>query len=256
MNADGDLSGRVALVTGGSKGIGRAIALELAGRGADVAIAARGKESLETTAVEIRELGQRAAPIVADLTEVEAADRVVASVIADLGGLDIIVNNVAVSGRPGSLRTTELDNFEQVFRTNVWVPLRICQAGLESMKARGRGVIVNIASNEGIRPSAGMGVYPASKAALLNLTVQMAKEWATVGVRAVAIAPGLVRTELAAPLVQAVESSDLKLNPLGRVGEPEDIAKVVALFASDGASFVTATTFVIDGGELSCGPLG
>ncbi|MEE9282181.1 MAG: SDR family oxidoreductase, partial [Myxococcota bacterium] len=221
---DFSLDGKVALLTGGSKGIGRASALAFAEHGADVAIAARGLEALDHTSKEIEERGRRVCAVQTDVSDARQLERLVEQVRAELGGIDILVNNAATGDLRGELAKLTRDGFEEVLAVNLWAPLRLSQLCRTSMMERGGGSIINIVSNEGIRPLPGMGIYSPSKAALINLTQMMAKEWAPDGIRAVAIAPGLVRTELAAGLVEMVEKQGLKLNPLGVIGEPEDIA--------------------------------
>jgi dehydrogenase/reductase SDR family protein 4 len=174
----------------------------------------------------------------------------------ELGGVDILVNNAATGELGGSLMGIGRDDFDLIMNVNVWAPLRLCQLCRSSMQKRGGGRVINIVSNEGIRPMPKLGIYSPSKAALTNLTQMMAKEWAKDAIRAVAIAPGLVRTELAADLVKSVEESGVRINPLGVIGEPPDIAAIALVAASPAGRFLTATTLVVDGGEMSAGPFG
>jgi NAD(P)-dependent dehydrogenase (short-subunit alcohol dehydrogenase family) len=249
---DFSLDGKIALVTGGSKGIGRSIALAYAEHGADVAIVARGREALEGTCKEIEERGRRALAVAADLGDPKGVEQVHAKVRDALGDVDVLVNN-AGTGEAAGLATVSREQFDRVVELNVWAALRLAQLCYWGMKEKGGGVVINIASNDGLRPSAGVGAYGATKAALVNLTKQMAMEWAGDGIRAVCIAPGLVRTELAGPLVDYYESQGMELNLLKRVGEPEDIAGLALLLASRAGRFATAETFVLDGGELHKG---
>ncbi|NNL86737.1 MAG: SDR family oxidoreductase [Myxococcales bacterium] len=250
------LEGKTALITGGSKGIGRAIALTYAEYGADVALAARGAEALSRTAKEIEERGVRALPVPTDVSDGAALETLVSRVCDELGGVDILVNNAATGELGGSLMGVGRDEFDLIMNVNVWAPLRLCQLCRPSMQKRGGGSVINIVSNEGIRPMPKLGIYSPSKAALINLTQMMAKEWAKDGIRAVSIAPGLVRTELAADLVKSVEESGVQINPLGVIGEPADIAAMALVAASPAGRFLTATTLVVDGGEISAGPFG
>ncbi len=252
---DHSMDGKVALVTGGSKGIGRAIALAFAENGADIAIAARGLEALETTSGELREFGRRVVAISADVGSTEAVEDLYEQVVAELGGIDILVNNAARGGG-GPISKLKEDVFRRVMATNLWGPIRLSQLCRTTMQERGGGMIINIASNEGLRASPGLGIYPPSKAALINFTEMIGKEWAKDGIRTVAIAPGLCRTELAAGLIEMVEKNNIAINPMGRIGEPEDIAALVLTLATQAGRFATATTYVLDGGELSAGPLG
>ena len=252
---DHSMDGKVALITGGSKGIGRAIAHVFAENGADVAIAARGLEALEATGGELRKLGRRVMAIPADVGRTEAVDDLYQQVVAELGGIDVLVNNAA-SGGGGSISKLTEDDFQRVMAVNVWGPIRLSQLCRTTMQERGGGMIINIASNEGVRASPGLGIYPPTKAALINFSQMIGKEWAKDGIHTAAIAPGLVRTELAAGLIEKVEKYNIAINPMGRIGEPEDIAALVLTLATQAGRFTTATTFVLDGGELSAGPLG
>jgi NAD(P)-dependent dehydrogenase (short-subunit alcohol dehydrogenase family) len=251
---DFSLEGKKALVTGGSKGIGRAIALAFAEHGADVAISARGAEQLDRTCKEIEERGRRGLGLPADLSSPAEVERLHARVRDELGDLDVLVNN-AGTAQGGLLSQLPREEFDRVMNVNLWAPIRLAQLCYPSMKERGGGVIVNISSNDGIRPSPFLGFYPHSKAALINVTQQMAVEWSSDGIRAVCIAPGLVRTEMAAPLVDYFEKEGKSINPLNMIAEPADIAGLALLLASPAGRFVTATTLVIDGGELASGPL-
>ncbi|MDE2689022.1 MAG: SDR family NAD(P)-dependent oxidoreductase [Acidobacteriota bacterium] len=252
---DHSMNGQVALITGGSKGIGRAIALAFAENGADVAITARGLEALDATASELRELGNRVLAIPADVGNTEAVEALYERVVAELGGIDVLVNNAARGGGRAISKLKE-DVFQRVMAVNLWGPIRLSQLCRTTMQDRGGGMIINIASNEGLRASPGLGIYPPSKAALINFTELIGKEWAKDGIRAVAVAPGLCRTELAAGLVEMVEKNDIAINPMRRIGEPEDIAALVLTLATQAGRFATSTTYVLDGGELSAGPLG
>jgi dehydrogenase/reductase SDR family protein 4 len=250
---DLSLNGKVAVITGGSKGIGRAIALTY---GADVAIAARGVDALERTAKEIEERGVRVVAVATDVAEETALEELVSRVTSELGGIDILVNNAATGDQGGKLSRLTREEFDRVIAVNLWAPVRLCQLVRASMQARGGGTIISIVSNEGIRPMPGLGIYSPSKAALISITTMLAKEWAKDGIRAVSIAPGLVRTELAADLVKAVEEQNIQLNPLGVIGEPADIAALALVAASPAGRFLTATTLVVDGGEINAGPFG
>lgn len=253
---DYSLAGKVVLVTGGSKGIGRAIALACAENGADVAIAARGREALDATAGEIEALGRRVLAVSANVGETDACNALYAEVVEGLGGIDILVNNAATGDKGGAMSRLTEEVFRHVMAVNLWGPIRLSQLCRTTMQERGGGMIVNIASNEGVRASAGLGIYSPSKAALINFTQLVAKEWAKDGIRAISIAPGLVRTELAAGLIANVEASGIAINPLKRVGEPEEIAALVLALVSQAGRFATATNYVLDGGELGAGPLG
>ena len=247
---DLSLDGKIAVVTGGSKGIGRAIALAFAEHGADVAIAARGLEALKATQQEVEAIGRRCLVVAADMASDADLERLYRETIETLGGVDILVNNAAM-GAPSSLNKTDGDTLLQVMRVNVWAPFQLSKLCRASMMERGGGVILNVVSNEALRPSIGIGVYAPSKAALMNLSVLCAKHWARDGIRVCSIAPGLIRTELAQSLVEAVESSGQYPNPQKRIGEPEEIAGLALLLASPAGSFATGTNLVFDGGEIA-----
>ena len=249
---DLSLEGKVAIVTGGSKGIGRAIALAFAEHGADVVIAARGAEALDGTRQEIDTTGRKALAVQTDVGNDEDVQRLYRETISQFGGVDILVNNAALSSMP-SLGATTREQFIKVMSVNVWTPLHLAQLCRESMIQRGGGVIINIVSNEGIRPSIGIGVYGASKAALMNMSQLMAKEWVGDAIRVCCIAPGLIRTELAQRLVKAVESSGHYPSPQGRIGDPHEIAGMALLLASPAGSYATGETYVVDGGEIASG---
>jgi NAD(P)-dependent dehydrogenase (short-subunit alcohol dehydrogenase family) len=250
------LDGKVAVITGGSKGIGRAIALAFAEHGASVAIAARGAEALEATRKDLEAQGGGVLAVQADVSEAADLERLHAEVSQAFGGVDVLVNNAATGDEGRELAKLTREEFDRVLSVNLWAAIRLSQLCRPSMQERGGGTILNIVSNEAIRPMAGLGIYSPSKAALVNLTQMVAKEWAGDGIRAVCIAPGLVRTELAAPLVKIVEEHGVKLNPLGTIGEPEDIAGLALFLASPAGKYATGTTFVVDGGEMAAGPMG
>ena len=172
---DHSLDGKVALITGGSKGIGRAIALAFADNGAEVAIAARGQDALDATASEVRDLGHRVLAVSADVGNTEAVSALYTQVVDALGGIDILVNNAATGDQGGAMSRLTEEEFLRVMAVNLWGPIRLSQLCRTTMQQRGGGMIVNIASNEGVRPSAGLGIYSPSKAALINFTQLIAK---------------------------------------------------------------------------------
>lgn len=254
MKVSFSVKDKVAIVTGGSKGIGRAIALTLAEHGADVAIAARGRESLEKTKSEIEATGRRCIALSANMADEKEWKRLVDETIAAFGGVDILVNNAAADSGYGPIAKTESSRWDLVMKVNLKAPFALSSLCLSSMKGRGGGAVIHITSNEGLRPSFGLGVYSVSKGALVTLAQVCAKEWARNKIRVNCIAPGLVRTEMAAPLVEMVEKSGRYPNPLHRVAEPEEIAGLALYLASDAGSYATGQTFVVDGGELVLAP--
>ena len=254
MKVSFSVKGKVAIVTGGSKGIGRAIALTFAEHGANVAIAARGREALEKTRADVEATGQRCIALSANMADENEWKRLVDETIAAFGGVDILVNNAAADAGYGPIAKTESSRWDLVMKVNLKAPFGLSSLCLPSMKARGGGSVIHITSNEAIRPSFGLGAYSVSKGALVTLAQVCAKEWARDKIRVNCIAPGLVRTEMADALVKMVEKSGRYPNPLHRVAEPEEIAGLALYLASDAGGYATGQTFVVDGGELVLAP--
>ena len=254
--ADFTLRGARALVTGASKGIGRAIALAFAEAGADVAVAARGVTDLERVANEIRALGRAAVPIQADLSKPADIDRLAAAAPAGLGGLDILVNNAGIIGPASSIYELCGSAFDEVMRVNVYGPLRLSQHCRRAMQQSGAGVIINITSIGAMRPIAGVGFYWASKAALVNMTKLMAIEWAADRIRCVAIAPGVIRTDMGAPYIERLKQAGIRKTLLGEFGEPEDVAALAVYLASAAGRYANAATYTLDGGTLAMAAVG
>ncbi len=250
---DFSLEGKVAIVTGGSKGIGRAIALAFAEHGADLVLAARRPEALEKAKHDVAATGRRVLTVRADMSKSEDCDKLYQKTIEEFGGVDILVNNAA-GVSPVTLAEENEKDFLRVMKTNVWSPLHLARLCRESMRKRGGGAVINITSNEGLRPSMGIGTYALSKAALINMAQLLGKEWASDKIRVTCIAPGLIRTELAKELVDAVETSGSPINPQKRIGEPNEIAGMAVFLASPAGAFATSMTYVVDGGEVSAGP--
>ena len=243
------IKGRSVVVTGASKGIGKAIAAGLAGAGASVMLSSRKIDQLEAAADEIRASGAPGDVAVraAHAGQIDAADATVAETIERFGRLDILVNNAATNPHYGDTLTVEPSQFDKTFEVNLRGPLFWSRAAHQQAFAHnGGGVIVNIASVGGLRAEFGLGVYNLSKAALIHLTRQLAFELGPT--RVVGIAPGLVKTDFAAVLVDSFGEALAKALPTGRLGEPEDIANLAVFLASDAAGWITGETFVIDGG--------
>lgn len=240
------LEGKVALVTGGSKGIGKAIAAEMAASGAKVMISSRKQEQLDDAAAEIAAGGGEVATFAANAGDIDAAQACVAATVERLGGLDILVNNAATNPYYGATLEVDPDRFDKTFQVNLRGPLYWSQAAYEATLSDKPGVIVNIASVGGMRTEYGLGVYNLTKAALIHLTRQLAHELGPN--RVVGIAPGLVDTDFASVLVENFGESLAKAMPLKRLGRPDDIANLAVFLASDKASWITGDTYVIDGG--------
>jgi len=243
------LDGKVALVTGASKGIGKAIAAGLAGAGASVMLSSRKIDQLEAAADEIRASGASGEVAVraAHAGHIEEAEATVADTIAKFGRLDILVNNAATNPYYGKTLGIEPGQFDKTLEVNLRGPIYWVKAAHEqAFKDQGSGVVVNIASVGGLRAETGLGVYNLSKAALIHLTRQLAGELGPV--RVVGIAPGLVQTDFATVLIDNFGDKLAAAMPTGRLGEPEDIANLAVFLASDKASWITGETYVIDGG--------
>jgi NAD(P)-dependent dehydrogenase (short-subunit alcohol dehydrogenase family) len=247
--ADFSLKNQVALVTGGSKGIGRAIALALAEHGADVAITARGQEALDATKKKVEATGRRCLAFAADLADDAALRKLHEAAVSELGVIDILVNNAGSADIFG-LHDMPYENFEQTMRVNVWAPVYLAQLCFPAWRERGEGRIINIGSNGGLKPDPFIGAYSASKAAMHIVTTQFAVEWSRYGIRANTVCPGLVRTEMAAPMVAILEGGGFQQNMLHRAADASELAGVVVLLASAAGSYCQGERFVVDGGEM------
>jgi dehydrogenase/reductase SDR family protein 4 len=247
------LDDRVAVVTGASRGIGRAIALGLARAGAHVALAARNMPDLEAVAAEVAALGRRALPVAAHLGRQPDIDRLFDSVRVEFGRLDILVNNAATNPIFGPLVDVEEAAWDKIMALNVKGYLLASQRAAREMLAAGKGAIVNVSSTAGLRASAGLGAYSVSKAAIIMLTRVLARELAPGGVRVNAISPALVETRFSELLWRTPEILDtyLRATPLGRTAQPDEMAGAVVFLCSDAASYVTGQTLVLDGGHLA-----
>lgn len=237
------LDGKVALVTGASRGIGRAIAAAFAAAGAQVMLSSRKHDALERAAAA---MSGETAVFAANAGDPDAARACVAATVERFGGLDILVNNAATNPYLGPTLGVDRPRFDKTVQVNLAGPLFWSQAAWEATMAERPGVIVNVASVGGLRAEPGLGVYNVTKAALIHLTKQLASELGPT--RVVGVAPGLVDTDFSAVLVQSVGERMAATLPLRRLGEPEDIAHLVTFLASDLASWITGETFVIDGG--------
>ena len=248
------LKGKIALVTGGSKGIGREIALTFARSGADVAIAARGIENLNTAKDEIEKTGQRCVAISADLSLDKEIKRLHDTVTTELGHIDILVNNAGI-GYFVALTDLTYNQFNEVLKLNTWTAVYLSQLCHSGMKQKRKGVIINIASTGGIKPDIFAGAYSASKSALIMFTKQIACEWGNDGIRCVAICPGLVRTEMASDLVAHREVHGFQ-NLVNRAGEPDEIAGMALMLASEAGSYCQGAIYLMDGGSTVSSPWG
>lgn len=248
---DSELAGKTALVTGGSRGIGKATAFALAAEGANVVISSRRQEALDEVAEELREAhpGAKVFAKAAHVAEEDDARAAVDAAVAEFGSLDVLVNNAGTNPYYGPLVELDAVRAEKTVRVNQWAGVLWAQLAWDAWMREHGGSIVNIASIGGMATEQGIGYYNATKSAVLHLTGQLAYELAP-GVRVNAIAPGIVRTHLAKALW---ESHEEKLNdalPLGRIGEPEDVAKAAVFLAGTNSSWMTGQSIIVDGGAL------
>jgi 3-oxoacyl-[acyl-carrier protein] reductase len=254
------LGGRVALVTGGSQGIGREIALTLAAEGADVVICARRREPLEATAAELEALDRQALAVEADVSTAEGAQRVADAAHERFGRVDILVNN-AGKGSPKPLLELSDDDWYASIALNLMSAVRVSKACVPGMVDRGWGRVVNISSRVGREPDEFFGPYAASKAALINFSKTQANAFSRDGVLVNCVVPGLIRGEgvqLAAEAsaeatgktVEEVYEATLRKRPIpaGRLGEPSDVSGLVALLVSERGAWITGSCFTVDGG--------
>lgn len=237
------LDGKVALVTGASKGIGRAIAKEMAESGARVMLSSRKHDQLEQAA---KDIDGDVAVFAAHAGDLDAAEACIDATIERFGTLDILVNNAATNPHYGATLDVDPGKFDKTFEVNLRGPLFWTKLAWEKALRDHPGVVINIASVGGMRSEFGLGVYNVSKAALIHLTRQLAGELGPT--RVVGIAPGLVKTDFAQVLVDNFGESLAASLPTGRLGEPEDIAALAVFLASERASWITGDTYVIDGG--------
>ena len=242
------LQGKVALVTGGARGIGKAIALKLASLGADVAILDAGDPALsEQTAEEVRALGVRACAARCEITDFDQVTEAVAQVKEALGGVDILVNNAGITRDKLALRMTPED-FDAVLSVNLKGTFLMIKALYADFMKKRAGRIVNIASISGLMGNAGQANYSASKAGVVGLTKTIARELAARNVTCNAVAPGFIETPMTANMNQDALQEACKAIPLRRMGKPEDVAEAVAFLAGDGVAYITGSVINVDGG--------
>jgi NAD(P)-dependent dehydrogenase (short-subunit alcohol dehydrogenase family) len=248
---EGSGSPAVALVTGASRGIGLAIAAALIKRGARVAITARDGAALSAAAERLGR-SERVLPVTGDTVDPDHRSAAVAATIERFGGLDVLVNNAGINAVYGTLMENGLDGVRQTFDANVVAPLGWIQEVHRRWMGEHGGAIVNITSIAGLRPAGNIGAYAATKAALTQLTQQLAVELGP-RVRVNAVAPAVVKTQFAAALYEGREAEVAAGYPLGRIGLPDDVASAVAFLASGDAGWISGETLVVDGGFLATG---
>ena len=244
------LEGKKALVTGASRGIGRAIALALAAAGADVAVNYAGSEAAaKEVAAEIEAMGRKAFIVQADISSHEASTAMVDAVVKEFGRLDILVNNAGIT-RDGLLMRMKEEDWDAVLNTNLKGVFNCTKASIKYMMKQRAGRIVNISSVVGLMGNAGQANYAAAKAGVIGFTKAVAKEVAARGITVNAIAPGFIKTDMTSVLSEKVVAGLVANIPLSRLGETEDIAKAALFLVSDDANYITGQTLHVDGGMV------
>lgn len=244
------LVGKVALVTGGSRGIGRAIALKLAENGADVAINYAGNTAAaEEVKAAIEQMGRKALLIQCSVADTDGVQAMVNQVVKDLGRLDILVNNAGIT-RDGLLMRMKEADWDDVMNTNLKGVYNCSKAVMRTMMKQKSGRIVNMASVVGEMGNAGQANYAAAKAGVIGFTKSLAKEVASRGITVNAIAPGFIATDMTSVLSDDQKAEMARTIPLGRAGQPEDVANAVLFLASEGAAYITGQVLNVDGGMV------
>ena len=243
-----DLSGKSALVTGGARGIGKAICLSLARQGADIAFVDVGRpEVAEATVAEIRALGRKAVFIAADVTDPEACVKAVAAAVEAFGKVDILVNNAGIT-RDDLIMRMPIDDWKKVLEVNLYGAFYMIKAAIRPMLKAHAGRIINMSSVSGQAGQMGQANYSSSKAGLIGLTKATAREVASRGITCNAVAPGMITTDLTTVLPDALKEQIVAATPLGHFGTVDDIANAVTFLASDEAAYITGQVLAVDGG--------
>ncbi len=244
------LVGKVALVTGGSRGIGRAVALKLAENGADVAINYAGNTAAaEEVKAAIEKLGRRAMLVQGSVADTDGVQALVNQVVKELGRLDILINNAGIT-RDGLLMRMKEADWDAVLETNLKGVFNCSKAVMRTMMKQKRGRIVNMASVVGEMGNAGQANYAAAKAGVIGFTKSLAKEVASRGITVNAVAPGFIATDMTKVLTDDQKAEMAKSIPLGRAGQPEDVANAVLFLVSDEAAYITGQVLNVDGGMV------
>ncbi len=250
-----DLTGKVAIITGSSKGIGASIAFALAEFGAKVVISSRRKEAVDKVADQMKEAGFDCLSVACHVGDSEQRKNLVEKTIKKYGTLDILVNNAGTNPVYGTMDTLDDKVFDQIINVNLKGPFDLSNLCYPYFKKNRNGSIINISSVEGKRPSEGLGLYSVSKSALLMLTKSQAKEWGKIGIRVNAICPGLIKTKFSSALWNnEILMKMVKTNlPLRRIAEPSEISGLAVFLASEASSYCTGQSFTADGGHLVMG---
>ena len=245
--------GKNTIVTGAGRGIGRAVALAFAAQGADVVLAARTVDQLESAADEVRGLGRRAWVVPTDMADLDQALELIEKATDVMGSIDILVNNAGgvshIPGGPGPVQHMTPEVFDVLYNLNFRSPFFASVKAAEHMKTNGGGNILNVASIDGLSPTPGRAVYASAKAALINMTKSMAVELGAHGIRVNAVAPALIDTELGGIGSEEERVDEAALFPISRVGTPEDVASAAVYLCSDEANWITGAVLRVAGGK-------
>ena len=244
-----NLTNRVAIVTGGAQGIGAAIALRLAGAGANIAVVDLNAAEAEKTAARVRETGRKALAVECDVSKASDVAAMRDKVLAELGRIDILVNNAGITGKNVPMIEMDEAEWDRVMAIDLKSVYLCCRAVLPHMIERGSGKIVNVASVAGKEGNPGLVAYSTAKAGVIGLTKALAKEVITKGVYVNAVAPAVIETPILKQMTEQQVSYMTAKIPMGRVGKPEEVAAVVHFLASDDSSFVTAQCYDVSGGR-------
>ncbi len=244
------LDDKVALVTGASKGIGVAMARGLAEFGASVVLSSRKQDAVDAVAGEFKANGLEATGVAANMGNIDDIQSLVDKTVEVYDGLDIIINNAAANPVFGPLQNTDERAFDKIIDVNLKGPFELCKKAYPIMKQRGGGSIIHISSIGGLTPETGIGIYSASKAAIISMTKAMAQDWGADNIRSNAICPGLIKTKFSEALWNDKTSLDrfVQRIPLGRIGEPDDITGLVVYLASSASAYCSGGVYMVDGG--------
>lgn len=247
------LENKIAIITGGSRGIGKAIALEFARQGATVVVASRKQEMLDEVVNEIEAGGSKAKAIATHTGDAEQCKQLVQQTVDEYGQVDILINNAATNPHFGPLLTAEASHWQKIFEVNLMGYFWLSKFAAEAMQQSGGGKIINMASVTGINPGVFMGVYSVSKAGVLMMTKSLAQELGPYNIQVNAIAPGIIKTKFAEALWSNPDllKQYTERTPAGRIGEPEDIVGAALYLASDESKYHTGDIFIIDGGNMT-----